>query len=78
MLHTMSTPRAARRTAEEVNEEIRALWRHARGRLDAEQRRDYQRLVTEWAAASEAQATNEAHAAPEAQAVSRRGPVRAA
>lgn len=40
------------RTAAEVNEEIRALWSRSRGTLDREQRRDYQRLVSEWAAAS--------------------------
>jgi len=75
MLHTMSTPQAARRTAEEVNEEIRALWRHARGRLNTEQRREYQRLVTEWAAATDTQA---AEAVAEAENATRRGPVRAA
>ncbi len=38
------------RTAAEVNEEIRALWFRSGGRLNGEQRREYQRLVTEWAA----------------------------
>ncbi|MGW0824542.1 hypothetical protein [Streptomyces sp. NPDC002845] len=40
------------RTAAEVNAEIRALWFRSGGTLDGEQRREYQRLVTEWAAAS--------------------------
>ncbi|MFG2881337.1 hypothetical protein ACGFYV_03270 [Streptomyces sp. NPDC048297] len=40
------------RSAAEVNEEIRALWRRAGGTLNTEQRAQYQRLVTEWAAAS--------------------------
>ncbi|MCN9240511.1 hypothetical protein NGF19_06840 [Streptomyces sp. RY43-2] len=54
MLHTMSTtpePTAAR-SADEVNEEIRALWFRSGGSLNAEQRLEYQRLVMEWAAAS--------------------------
>ncbi len=39
------------RSAAAVNEEIRALWLRAGGRLSAEQRRRYERLVTEWSAA---------------------------
>ncbi|MBA2951976.1 hypothetical protein [Streptomyces himalayensis] len=39
------------RSAAEVNEQIRALWQRAGGRLSVEQRREYERLVTEWAAA---------------------------
>ncbi|WP_162467196.1 hypothetical protein [Streptomyces cavernae] len=80
----MSTPRRARRTADEVNEEIRALWQRARGRLDAEQRREYQRLVMEWAAAAGTGSSAPREGAPprggQARdgAVSRRGPVRAA
>ncbi|MET7655434.1 MULTISPECIES: hypothetical protein [unclassified Streptomyces] len=39
------------RSAAEVNEEIRALWRRSGGTLSVEQREEYQRLVLEWAAA---------------------------
>lgn len=39
------------RPADDVNEEIRALWARAGGRLSVEQRQEYERLVTEWAAA---------------------------
>ncbi|MGP4090597.1 hypothetical protein [Streptomyces sp. KR55] len=54
MLHTMSTTveAATERSAAEVNEEIRALWRRAGGTLSTEQREEYQRLVMEWAAAT--------------------------
>jgi hypothetical protein len=57
MLHSMSTtveaaPERSARSAAEVNEEIRALWRRAGGTLTTEQRAEYQRLVMEWAAAS--------------------------
>ncbi|MET8575885.1 MULTISPECIES: hypothetical protein [unclassified Streptomyces] len=54
MLHNMSTTpeTARRRTAAEVNEEIRDLLMKSGGRLDHEQRRRYQRLVGEWAAAT--------------------------
>jgi uncharacterized lipoprotein YddW (UPF0748 family) len=40
------------RSAEEVNEEIRALWLRSGGILSVEQREEYQRLVMEWAAAA--------------------------
>lgn len=40
------------RSAEEVNEEIRALWLRSGGTLSVEQRAEYQRLVLEWAAAA--------------------------
>ncbi|MFH8798451.1 hypothetical protein ACH4F6_02445 [Streptomyces sp. NPDC017936] len=40
------------RSAEEVNEEIRALWLRSGGTLSVEQREEYQRLVMEWAAAA--------------------------
>ncbi|MFD7137089.1 hypothetical protein [Streptomyces sp. NPDC059894] len=40
------------RSAEEVNEEIRALWLRSGGTLSVEQREEYQRLVLEWAAAA--------------------------
>ncbi|MET7700115.1 MULTISPECIES: hypothetical protein [unclassified Streptomyces] len=54
MLHTMSiTPEStSERSAAEVNEEIRALWFRAGGTLNIDERREYQQLVTEWAAAS--------------------------
>ncbi|EGG48020.1 MULTISPECIES: hypothetical protein [Streptomyces] len=53
MLHGMSiTPEpAVERSADEVNDEIRALWRRSGGTLTGEQREEYQRLVTEWATA---------------------------
>jgi predicted SpoU family rRNA methylase len=52
MLHTMSTTveTVSERSADEVNEEIRALWRRSGGTLSVEQREEYQRLVLEWAA----------------------------
>ena len=54
MLHVMSTTveQASERSAAEVNEEIRALWRRSGGTLSVEQREEYQRLVLEWAAAA--------------------------
>ena len=54
MLHVMSTTveQASDRSAAEVNEEIRALWRRSGGTLSVEQREEYQRLVLEWAAAA--------------------------
>lgn len=54
MLHGMSTTvePATDRSADEVNEEIRALWRRSGGTLSGEQREEYQRLVLEWAAAA--------------------------
>ncbi|MDL5205578.1 hypothetical protein [Streptomyces sp. ALI-76-A] len=54
MLHTMSTSveLATERSADEVNEEIRALWLRSGGTLNGEQREEYQRLVLEWAAAA--------------------------
>ncbi|GAA0920744.1 hypothetical protein [Streptomyces thermoalcalitolerans] len=53
MLHGMSTTveLVSERSAAEVNEEIRALWRRSGGTLTSEQREEYQRLVREWAAA---------------------------
>ncbi|MER5377395.1 hypothetical protein [Streptomyces sp. NPDC002132] len=44
--------RLSERSAEEVNEEIRALWLRSGGTLSGEQREEYQRLVLEWAAAA--------------------------
>lgn len=54
MLHIMSitVEFASERSADEVNEEIRALWRRSGGTLSVEQREEYQRLVLEWAAAA--------------------------
>lgn len=54
MLHSMSTTVefASERSADEVNEEIRALWRRSGGTLSVEEREEYQRLVLEWAAAA--------------------------
>ncbi|KOG42590.1 hypothetical protein [Streptomyces resistomycificus] len=54
MLHIMSTSvePATERSADEVNEEIRALWLRSGGTLNGEQREEYQRLVLEWAAAA--------------------------
>lgn len=43
------------RSSDELNEEIRALWQRAGGTLSAEQRREYEVLVTEWAAAVRAE-----------------------
>ncbi|MFI9646416.1 hypothetical protein ACIHAA_09010 [Streptomyces sp. NPDC052040] len=43
---------ATERSADEVNEEIRDLWFRSGGTLTMEERRVYQRLVMEWAAAS--------------------------
>ncbi|MFI5665147.1 hypothetical protein [Streptomyces sp. NPDC051684] len=39
------------RSAEELNERIRDLMLRSGGRLSAEQRREYEVLVAEWAAA---------------------------
>jgi hypothetical protein len=54
MLHIMSTSvePATERSADEVNEEIRALWLRSGGTLNGEQREEYRRLVLEWAAAA--------------------------
>lgn len=43
------------RSAAVVNEEIRALWLRAGGRLSPEERRKYETLVVEWAAAVRAE-----------------------
>lgn len=39
------------RSAADLNEQIRALWARAGGTLTTEQRREYERLIVEWAAA---------------------------
>jgi hypothetical protein len=72
MIHGMSTtqhraPFATERSAAEVNEEIRALWQRTGGMLSGEQRREYQRLVLEWAAASP---RSHAQAQPQPQSLS--------
>ncbi|WP_408056670.1 hypothetical protein [Streptomyces huasconensis] len=43
------------RSSVELNERIRGLWLRAAGRLTPEQRREYEQLVTEWAAAVRAE-----------------------
>ncbi|MEU1043571.1 hypothetical protein ABZ400_00280 [Streptomyces sp. NPDC005897] len=39
------------RSAAELNEQIRALWRRAGGNLSAQERVEYELLVVEWATA---------------------------
>ncbi|WP_432053577.1 hypothetical protein [Streptomyces sp. bgisy022] len=39
------------RSADDVNEQIRALWLRAGGSLSATERAEYELLVVEWAAA---------------------------
>ncbi|MHC0434190.1 hypothetical protein ACX6XY_29070, partial [Streptomyces sp. O3] len=46
-----SEPCRAVRSADVVNDQIRALWARAGGRLGTEQRHEYERLIAEWAAA---------------------------
>ncbi len=49
------------RSAAQLNERIRALWQHTGGRLTtAEERREYELLVVEWAAAVRAEVATEA------------------
>ena len=43
------------RSAAELNEQIRALWLRAGGRLTAEQRREYEQLLVAWAEAFRAE-----------------------
>ncbi|MFD4630562.1 hypothetical protein ACFVYR_11130 [Streptomyces sp. NPDC058284] len=43
--------RGVARSSVELNERIRDLWLRTGGRLSPEQRREYEQLVTEWAAA---------------------------
>ncbi|MEU4657128.1 hypothetical protein AB0G32_24865 [Streptomyces sp. NPDC023723] len=43
--------RDSARSAAELNERIRALWRRAGGSLSAQEREEYELLVVEWAAA---------------------------
>ncbi|MET7362012.1 hypothetical protein ABZS76_26745 [Streptomyces sp. NPDC005562] len=44
-------PPGSARSSVELNERIRDLWLRTGGRLTPEQRREYEHLVTEWAAA---------------------------
>jgi hypothetical protein len=46
-----SLTRGSVRSAAEVNEQIRALWMRAGGKLSAQERAEYELLVVEWAAA---------------------------
>ncbi|MFF7189086.1 hypothetical protein ACFZAR_28395 [Streptomyces sp. NPDC008222] len=39
------------RSADDLNEQIRALWLRAGGSLSAQERAEYELLVAEWAAA---------------------------
>ncbi|MET8954868.1 MULTISPECIES: hypothetical protein [unclassified Streptomyces] len=39
------------RSADDLNEQIRALWLRAGGSLSAQERAEYELLVVEWAAA---------------------------
>ncbi|MFF3511518.1 hypothetical protein [Streptomyces sp. NPDC002573] len=48
------TPRSVR-SADDLNEEIRALWQRAGNRLGPEERAEYERLVVAWAAAVRAE-----------------------
>ncbi len=53
--------RGSVRSAAQLNEQIRALWQRADGRLTtAEERREYELLVVEWAAAARAEVATEA------------------
>ncbi|MFF6780740.1 hypothetical protein [Streptomyces sp. NPDC012510] len=43
--------RGSVRSAADLNDQIRALWRRAGGSLSAQERAEYELLVVEWAAA---------------------------
>ncbi|MBU6529976.1 hypothetical protein ACFUIW_29765 [Streptomyces sp. NPDC057245] len=43
--------RGSVRSAAELNDQIRALWRRAGGTLSAQERQEYELLVVEWATA---------------------------
>ncbi|MFD7430498.1 hypothetical protein [Streptomyces sp. NPDC059814] len=47
---TPPAPGADVRSLAAVNADIRALWQQGRGRLTPEGRREYERLLAEWAA----------------------------
>lgn len=49
-----SRPGSAR-SADQLNDAIRALWKRAGGRLGPEERQEYEVLVVEWAAAVRAE-----------------------
>ncbi|WP_200300884.1 hypothetical protein [Streptomyces adelaidensis] len=46
-----SLTRGSVRSAADLNDQIRALWRRAGGSLSAQERAEYELLVVEWAAA---------------------------
>ncbi|MFF5001686.1 hypothetical protein ACFY3G_02565 [Streptomyces phaeochromogenes] len=48
-----AVPSGSARSAAQLNEQIRTLWAQAGGQLSAQERREYQLLVTRWAAAIE-------------------------
>lgn len=54
-----SSPGSAR-SAAAINEQIRALWARAGGTLTVEQKREYDGLVAEWAAAVRGEVTEAA------------------
>ncbi|WP_328721979.1 hypothetical protein OHT52_22460 [Streptomyces sp. NBC_00247] len=47
----LSSDAAPARSLPVVNADIRALWQRGGGRLSPEARREYERLLAEWAAA---------------------------
>ncbi|WP_203644185.1 hypothetical protein [Streptomyces sp. SID14478] len=49
-MSSIPAPRSAR-SADVVNEQIRDLWARTGGQLSAEERAEYEVLVTEWATA---------------------------
>ncbi|MGW0845749.1 hypothetical protein ACWD26_37575 [Streptomyces sp. NPDC002787] len=46
-----SITRGSVRSAADLNDQIRALWRRAGGSLSTQERAEYELLVVEWAAA---------------------------
>ncbi|MFD6423553.1 hypothetical protein [Streptomyces sp. NPDC060198] len=48
---SLSSDAASARSLPVVNADIRALWQRGGGRLSPEARREYERLLAEWAAA---------------------------
>ncbi|WP_149828832.1 hypothetical protein [Streptomyces tailanensis] len=46
-----SISRGSVRSAADLNDQIRALWRRAGGSLSSQERAEYELLVVEWAAA---------------------------
>ncbi|MDX3729784.1 hypothetical protein [Streptomyces caniscabiei] len=47
-----SPARGSVRSADDLNDRIRALWRRAGASLSAQERAEYELLVVEWAAAT--------------------------